>query len=110
MILFPPSDEPYLYYLSRALGRLRYTHPGQFTRDATSVDRRRFVFGSSVHVDSPDLLKHPLFEHSTPRRVVLQAGDVLFIPARWHHEVQSLPDAVTGLNVAVNFWFDSDLR
>lgn len=110
MILFAPSDEHYLYYLSRALGTLQYTYPGQFTRDTASVDTRRFVFGSGVHVDAPDLYKNPLYEYATPLRVVLAPGDVLCIPAGWHHEVQSLPDAGTGLNVAVNFWFESTLR
>ena len=110
MILFPPSDERNLYYTSRALGTLDYTYPGNFTRSPANLDRRRFVFGSSVNIDAPDLQKHFLYRFATPVRVVLQAGDVLFIPAWWHHEVQSVPDAVVGLNVAVNFWFERALH
>ena len=30
-------------------------------------------------------------------------GTCLYLPAFWHHEVQSLP--ADGMNIAVNFWF-----
>ena len=83
---------------------------------------RGFVFGSSVNVDDPDLGRHPLYRKANPIRVVLSAGDTLYLPAYWHHEVQSLPaeesesesESEPGsgtdvwaapLNVAVNFWF-----
>ena len=42
---------------------------------------------------------------ATGVRVVLNPGDALYLPAYWHHEVQSLPDKIEGLNIAVNFWF-----
>ena len=78
------------------------------------------MFGSSVNVDEPDLKRHPLYANVSPLRVVLNPGDTLYLPAYWHHEVQSLPEKAaagsgegeqgegkwTGpLNVAVNFWF-----
>jgi len=105
LILFPPTDLEYLYYTGRAKGELKYQYPGEFTRDPATVDNRSFVFGSSVNVDKPDLKQHPLYAKATPFRVVLNPGDVLYLPAFWHHEVQSVPDADTGLNIAVNFWF-----
>jgi jumonji domain-containing protein 7 len=74
-----------------------------------------------VNVDYPDLDRHPLYRKATPLRVVLSAGDTLYLPAYWHHEVQSLPaeeaESESGpkevgadvwaapLNIAVNFWF-----
>jgi len=77
------------------------------------VVHRGFVFGSSVNVDEPDFDRHPLYKQARPIRVVLTAGDTLYLPAFWHHEVQSRPsDVSTGgvnksvkLNLAVNFWF-----
>lgn len=66
---------------------------------------RGFVFGSSVHVDQPDLERHPLYSRARPLRVLLRPGDVLYLPAFWHHEVQSIPDAREGLNIAINYWF-----
>jgi len=62
-------------------------------------------------VDKPDLIKHPLFARATPLRVILHPGDVLYLPAFWHHEVQSIPDVDESagpgrrINIAVNFWF-----
>ena len=108
VILFPPQQLPYLYYTSRPKGHLHYEYPGIFRRDPSSIDRRsNVVFGSGVNVDSPDKKIHPLyFKHATPYRVLLNPGDVLYLPAYWHHEVQSIPDN-EGLNVAVNFWFSN---
>ena len=40
-------------------------------------------------------------------RAVLSPGDVLYLPAYWHHEVQSVPEEKEGLNIAVNFWFQN---
>jgi jumonji domain-containing protein 7 len=105
LVLFPPSDVSFLYYVGRPKGTLQYEFPGQFIRDKATVDSRSFVFGSSVHVDSPDEVRHPLYKRAHPLHVLLNKGDVLYLPAYWHHEVQSIPDEKEGINVAVNFWF-----
>lgn len=117
LVLFPPTDSEYLYYVGRPKGMLKYEYPDMFERDPGSVDKRGFVFGSSVNVDDPDLVRHPLFRKASPSRVLLHPGDVLYIPAYWHHEVQSLPEkdasstpssssgSTHRINVAVNFWF-----
>lgn len=41
-------------------------------------------------------------------QVVLEEGDVLYLPAFWHHEVKSRPDASESLNIAVNYWFRNE--
>lgn len=105
LTLYPPTDVSYLYYVGRPKGVLKYEFPGGFIRDKDSVDSRSFVFGSSVHVDEPDESRHPLFKRAHPLHAILEKGDVLYLPAFWHHEVQSIPDYNEGLNVAVNFWF-----
>jgi ribosomal protein L16 Arg81 hydroxylase len=58
-----------------------------------------------VYLDEPDLERFPLLRQTTPYKVVLRPGDVLYIPSFWHHEVRSLPDAAEKLNMAVNFWY-----
>eukprot|EP01036_Dinobryon_divergens_P026831 gene26831-35523_t len=94
LLLFPPDDIGNLYYVGRPKGLLKYKFPGNFTREKNSA---------------------------TPLRVVLSAGDTLYLPAYWHHEVQSLPaeeaESESGpkevgadvwaapLNIAVNYWF-----
>lgn len=111
LILFPPSDLPYLYYNGRPKGTLKYKYPTTFVRDSSTLNRQSIVFGSSINVDKPDLKLHPLYKKASPIRVFLQPGDILYLPAFWHHEVQSIPDdgdaSYKGLNIAVNFWFEN---
>lgn len=123
-----------LYYVGRPKGVLEYEYPSKFTRNSDSIQKKNYVFGSSVHLDAPDLVRHPLFQKARPIRTVLKPGEVLYLPAYWHHEVQSLPyhglsnrynsslskydsdtsdrlrqamDEQLGLNIAVNFWFQN---
>lgn len=53
-----------------------------------------------LDIDTPDLTTYPRFAHVTHHECFLEAGDVLFIPALWFHNVVSLD-----FSVAVNvFW------
>lgn len=53
-----------------------------------------------LNIDSPDLDKYPLFPKARRYECSLEAGDVLFIPALWFHNVVS-----EEFGVAVNiFW------
>lgn len=115
--------------MKRPKGKLQYKYPSTFTRDVDALDKRAYVFGSSVHIDSPNLTLHPQFTNTHPVRALIQPGETLYIPAYWHHEAQSVPidgdifnSLATGtataddmkklnnptgdyLNIAVNFWF-----
>ncbi|XP_068926235.1 tRNA wybutosine-synthesizing protein 5 isoform X7 [Petaurus breviceps papuanus] len=53
-----------------------------------------------LNLDNPDLNKYPLFFKARRFECVLEAGDVLFIPALWFHNVISEEFGV-GVNV---FW------
>jgi len=46
----------------------------------------------------------PRLAHARGREVVLQPGDVLFLPAYWWHEVTTLPVPPGELAVSVSFW------
>lgn len=74
VVLFPPTDAPFLY----------------LTGDKSQI----------VNIDDPDLTKYPNFANATRYECILEAGDILFIPALWFHHVTALEFAV-----AVNvFW------
>uniref|UniRef100_A0A8C4UM16 tRNA-yW synthesizing protein 5 n=1 Tax=Falco tinnunculus TaxID=100819 RepID=A0A8C4UM16_FALTI len=74
VVLYSPRDAPYLY-LSGTKSEV-------------------------LDVDNPDLQKYPLFVKAKRYECVLEAGDVLFIPALWFHSVIS-----EEFGVAVNvFW------
>ena len=107
LLLFPPSDLPYLYYTPRVKGTLRYQWPNNFSRvpPSPAEARRRVVFGSSVNVSQPDLGRHPLLPRASPHVCTLREGETLLLPAFWHHEVHSEATSSGDVNVAVNFWF-----
>lgn len=85
VVLWPPSASPLLY-------------PMSLYGEASNH--------SAVTLESPDLSIHPrathLMEYS--QTVVLNAGDALFIPEGWFHQVDS-----DDLTIAINFWWQSDL-
>ena len=59
------------------------------------------MYFSQVDPANPDLKRFPKFAHAEPTTVVLNAGEMLFLPAYWWHQVQHAPRR----NMAVNFWF-----
>jgi tRNA wybutosine-synthesizing protein 5 len=71
--LWPPSDLPFLY-----------------------------IQGSSSVANLHDLESFPLLNLSHPVKVLLEPGDVLFIPALWFHHVECLGDE---WSMALNIFF-----
>ncbi|CAN1762410.1 Lysine-specific demethylase JMJ31 [Linum perenne] len=61
---------------------------------------------SSVALEDPDFSLYPRAKYSMDysQQVVLSAGDALFIPEGWFHQVDS-----DNLTVAVNFWWQSNI-
>lgn len=80
VILYPPSQLYNLYPFS-VWNHLRYGL------------KLRSVY-SQVYPDAPDLEAFPKFQQAEVHRqeTLLRPGDVLFIPAGWWHEVQSLSE------------------
>ncbi|XP_056390100.1 tRNA wybutosine-synthesizing protein 5 isoform X2 [Hyla sarda] len=74
VVLYSPRDAPYLY----------------LSGDKSEV----------LDVDTPDLVKYPLFAQARRYECTLHAGDVLFIPALWFHNTVAEEFGV-GVNV---FW------
>lgn len=72
MTLFPPDDWPNLYLFPRI-------HPG--TRQ------------SQVDLASPS--RFPNFDNSRPASVILQPGDMLWIPSMWFHHVETLDFSIS---------------
>ncbi|GAA0174538.1 protein modifying enzyme [Lithospermum erythrorhizon] len=61
---------------------------------------------SSISIESPDLSLYPKAQHARDfsQKLTLHAGDALFIPEGWFHQVNS--DCLT---IAVNFWWQSGI-
>ncbi|EWC47650.1 hypothetical protein DRE_03270 [Drechslerella stenobrocha 248] len=45
---------------------------------------------------------------STPMRFEVHAGEMLYLPALWYHQVAQRVDDHEGVCVAVNYWYDMD--
>ncbi|KAF8094465.1 hypothetical protein N665_0362s0008 [Sinapis alba] len=85
VVLWPPSASPSLY-------------PMPIYGEASNH--------SSVGLDNPNLSDYPRAEHSLKQsqEVTLKAGDAVFIPEGWFHQVDS-----DELTIAVNFWWQSNI-
>ena len=83
--LFPPAQLVNLY-------------PGPFDRTIGGVPV------SMVNAENPDLERYPRFAEAQKAMltVELEAGDALYIPYGWWHQVHSL----SRFNVLVNYWWD----
>lgn len=84
--LFPPEQLPNLY-------------PGPYERTIGGVPV------SMVDIDRPDLSRYPRYAEAQAVRVdiELEAGDALYIPYGWWHQVRSL----SPFNVLVNYWWEA---
>ncbi|TQS32853.1 hypothetical protein Golomagni_06821 [Golovinomyces magnicellulatus] len=60
----------------------------------------------------PDLKDstHLFSRLAKPQKVVLDPGDMLYLPAMWYHKVAQsvIPEDPDGMVVAVNYWYDMD--
>nr|QDG00793.1 lysine-specific demethylase JMJD5-1 [Brachionus koreanus] len=64
------------------------------------IDQHKGAY-SSMDVDKVDYEKFPLIKELEYYRFNLSAGDCLYIPYKWVHQVRSY-----GRNLAINFWFN----
>jgi len=85
--LFPPEQLPNLY-----IGPLDFTPAG------TPL--------SMVSLDEPDFERFPRFREALAAAEVaeLEAGDALYIPYAWWHQVRSLES----FNILVNYWWNDN--
>ena len=82
VVLFPPSDLPQLYLRNRM-------------ESSVFVEKQ---LGSQGQIDQTRQ-SHPLLWQTSPYFASLEAGDVLYIPHRWFHEIKSL-----GRSIALSAW------
>lgn len=63
---------------------------------------------SMVNFDQPDFSQHPNFKNAQEHIQIaeLNAGDTLFIPSMWWHQVEAL----SPLNAMINYWWNTSPR
>jgi len=57
--------------------------------------------------EDPDDPSDENFRTAQPLEVVVEAGEVLYLPSLWYHKVTQCGDT-EGLTAAVNYWFDME--
>lgn len=85
--LFPPEQEKNLY-----IG------PHDITPGGRPI--------SLVDLSAPDFVRFPLFADALKHATVasLEAGDAIYIPVNWWHNVESL----TAFNILINYWWQGE--
>jgi hypothetical protein len=68
IFLSPPHHDEFLY-----------------TREANAI-----LFGSPFDPETPDFEKFPLARQAAMIECIMQAGELLYVPAGWYHQVRSL--------------------
>jgi len=83
VLLFPPRDALKLYPLPP------YSRLPHYSR---------------VDAERPDIGRFPRVKRTRPMRAVVEAGDLLFIPRLWWHQIRSLE-----FSISINFWWAEGL-
>ncbi|CAG4977409.1 unnamed protein product [Colias eurytheme] len=78
LYLFSPKDSEYVY-----------PHEHELLNNTARVDPR-----------SPDFEKYPEYKNATPYFCILKPGQMLYIPPKWWHFVESL-----SVSFSVSFWW-----
>jgi ribosomal protein L16 Arg81 hydroxylase len=68
IFLSPPHHDEFLY-----------------PREANAI-----LFGSPFDPEAPDYEKFPLARQATMIEVIVNPGDMLYVPAGWYHQVRAL--------------------
>lgn len=108
VIMFDPRQNANLY--EGHLPEARFTVEHLADKNSFNLIRSGLLESTSmvmspVDILSPDYETFPKFKNAKPIVCRVEAGDVLFLPSFWWHEVQSHPDSDEMINIAVNFWY-----
>ncbi len=67
-------------------------------------DQQEFLYDGKVDVFNPDLEKFPLYINTNPVEVILERGEILYIPINWWHHVRNLEDSIALGSLLLNEW------
>eukprot|EP00794_Sanderia_malayensis_P003305 gene3305-3790_t len=103
----PCHQDTYGFNLVAQLtGRKRWTmfEPGDSEKlYPTRIPYEESSIFSGVNLENPDGKKHPKFKDAKRYEVVLEPGDVLFVPKHWWHYVENLEPSVS-----INTWIENE--
>ena len=91
----PLHHDPVNLMLAQVLGRKKLTF---FPPQQTPFLYNQVGVFSKIDPENPDTQQYPLFKQAKPIEVILEPGEVIFIPVGWWHHVKSLD-----LSISVSF-------
>jgi len=74
--------------------------PGEIKRLYPFSFRHRFLHISQVSMVEPDHARFPEFQKAARMEVILEPGEMLFIPLFWWHGISGI-----GENLSINYWW-----
>jgi Cupin-like domain len=69
-----------------------------------SPDQESFLYDGAVDALNPDLERFPLYAKAQPVEVILEAGDLVYFPSKWWHQVENLEDSIALSHNLVDEW------
>lgn len=103
--IYPPQDLPFLYPKEFTMA----TYETKNDELKVSIDEPKFTQKwYSLDPYNPNFDKYPLSKHATPYRIVLKAGECLYLPSLWFHHIKEKVDEENKV-IAINFWYDMTL-
>ena len=102
IILFPPTDVPWLPYKSYKQAVFKKIDEGD-SFSIEEIEDAPEIPWIAIDPLNPDLETYPDFQNAHPVRITLKAGDVLYLPSLWFHHLRQSHGCI-----AVNFWYDME--
>jgi hypothetical protein len=99
----PGGEFPYLHYDYLGLFAFINMIVGEKEFTVYSPDRAPYLYvnpetgwtSTVANHHQPDLVKYPLLAQARPLKVVVRAGETLFIPSDWWHTARSLTPSIS---------------
>ncbi|MEH2366781.1 cupin-like domain-containing protein [Nostoc sp.] len=67
-------------------------------------DQEELLYSGKVNVFNPNLEKFPLYAKTNSIEVILEAGEILYIPPNWWHHVRNLENTIAVGSLLLNEW------
>ncbi|MDM9583642.1 MULTISPECIES: cupin-like domain-containing protein [unclassified Nostoc] len=67
-------------------------------------DQEELLYSGKVNVFNPNLDKFPLYAKTNSVEVILEAGEILYIPPNWWHHVRNLENTIAVGSLLLNEW------
>lgn len=88
------------YYGSAWLGMIK----GRKQIVLFTPDQEEFLYDGKIDIFKPDLKKFPLYAKTNPVEVILETGEILYIPSGWWHHVKNIEVSIAIGSYLLNEW------